>query len=65
MPKSCDRSCKFWSHDMDSAFCTHPKSLEIAPAFYASTNRMSTEGHCMGGYDNPAMNTRKLWEPTK
>jgi len=42
--KSCDRTCKFWTYGMDGAYCSHPKSYEIAPMYGASTNRMSTEG---------------------
>lgn len=60
--KRCDRGCYFWSYDMDGAFCCHPKSFEIAPPFMASTNRMSTEGHCQSGWDDPAKNTLALWK---
>lgn len=59
----CGRSCKHWCYDMDGQFCAHPKSFEIVPTFGAGVNRMSLEGHCMGGYDDPAQNTRALWEP--
>jgi hypothetical protein len=62
--KSCDRSCRYWTHDMDGAYCVHPKSLEIAPCFYASTNRMSVEGHCMTNkYGNTPPVAYALWEP--
>jgi hypothetical protein len=59
--KACDRSCKFLTYDMDGVYCTHPKSFEIAPTFGASTNRMSIEGHCTSGSDDPAKNTLALW----
>lgn len=61
---SCDMSCKYWTHDMDGAFCTHPKSFEIAPTWGASTNRMSVEGHCQTNKhgNNPAV-PYALWEP--
>lgn len=61
--EACSMSCKWWTHDMDGAFCAHPKSFEIAPTWGASTNRMSLEGHCMGGYDDTSKNTLALWEP--
>lgn len=59
----CQRGvCKYWAHDMDSTYCTHPKSFEIGPVFGASTNRMSIEGHCTGGYDDPSKNKRQFFE---
>lgn len=58
----CGRGCKHWSYDMDGDYCAHPKSFEIAPTFGASTNRMSLEGHCAGGWDDPSKNTRALYE---
>lgn len=61
--KGCDRSCKFWTYDMDGAYCTHPKSFEIAPTFGAGTNRMSVEGHCMTDkYGNTPAVAYALWE---
>lgn len=61
--KKCDRSCRFWAHDMDSAYCGHPKSFEIAPTFGASTNRMGLEGLCMTDeYGNKPEVANVLWE---
>lgn len=54
-PKKCDDSCRFWTFDMDGAYCLHKKSFEIAPVFGASTNRMSMEGHC-------TLADHQLWE---
>lgn len=62
----CDQGvCKHHAYDMDGAYCAHPKSFEIVPTFGASTNRMSREGHCTGGYADPVKNTRALWEPVE
>lgn len=64
--KTCDRSCKFWTYDMDGDYCTHPKSFEIAPTFGASCNRMSVEGHCQTGlYGNKPAVVHALWEARK
>lgn len=54
--------CKYATFDMDGEYCAHPKSFELT--FYgASTNRMIAEGLCVGCCDDPAKNTRELWEP--
>ena len=60
--EACGQSCKWWTYDMDGAYCRHPKSFEIAPVWGASTNRMSLEGHCRGGYYDETKNDRALWE---
>lgn len=62
--EQCGRSCKYWTYDMDGVYCVHPVSFEVAPTFGASTNRMSIEGHCRSGYDDPTKNDLALWEPT-
>ena len=59
----CGRKCRHWAYDMDGDYCAHPKSFEISPTFGCSTNRMSLEGHCMGGYDDVSKNTLVLFEP--
>lgn len=62
--KDCGWSCKYWTHDMDGDFCTHPVSFEIAPNFGASPNRMGLEGRCMTDkYGNKPEIAYELWEP--
>lgn len=57
MKKACGRSCRWWSYDMDGAYCEHEKSYELAPGFGLDTNAMS-QGLC----DNENF---QLWEPAE
>lgn len=54
--------CKYYSFDMDDAFCAHPKSLDISNGYGCSLNRMIKEGLCTGCYDDPKKNLRQLFE---
>ena len=63
--KGCE-TCKFQAFDLDGFYCVHPKSMEIVPAFGASTNRMSVEGHCRTDkYGNKPEVAYALWEGVK
>lgn len=55
--------CKYWSYDMDDAFCVHPESYKASPVFGLSLNAMIKTGLCTGCNDDPKKNLRQLFEP--
>lgn len=58
----CSYRCKYWSHDMEDSFCTHPEAMRRS-VFGLSENAMIRLELCTGASDDANKNLRQLWEP--